>query len=70
MLRKAMNGSYQYKRVNVGGEKYADKPDKDGYSHVANTLEFLVDGTGASINLSGKHSETKTIIPKQDWKVW
>jgi hypothetical protein len=70
MLRKAMNGSYQYKRVNVSGDKYADKPDKDAYSHVANTLEFLIDGTGASINLSGKQSDSKTVIPKQDWEIW
>ena len=47
-LRKALNGGYQYKRVNVSGEKYAEKPDKGKFSHVANALEFMVDGTGAS----------------------
>jgi len=70
MLRKALNGGYQYRRINVGGDKYADKPDKDAYSHVANTLEFLVDGTGASINLSGRDSDRRVTIVSNDWSVF
>lgn len=64
MLRKALSGNYQYKRVNVSGERYAEKPDKDKYSHVANALEFLVDGTGASRELranSGFNNNKKAI---------
>lgn len=48
MLRKGLNGSYQYKRVNVSGERYAEKADKGSYSHICNAFEFLLDGTGAS----------------------
>jgi hypothetical protein len=33
-LRKALNGSYQYKRINVSGERYAEVPDKNSYSHI------------------------------------
>lgn len=51
MLRKAMQGGYEYKRINVSGEKYNEKPDKGPYSHVGNALEFLVDGSGASKQL-------------------
>jgi len=54
-LRKGLNGGYQYKRVNVSGEKYADKPDKGKYSHVCNAFEFLVDGTGASRELKSSN---------------
>ena len=50
-LRKGLNGGFQYKRINVSGEKYADKPDKGEYSHVCNAFEFLIDGTGASKEL-------------------
>lgn len=50
-LRKGLNGSYQFRRVNVSGEKYADKPDKGPYSHICNAFEFLMDGTGASREL-------------------
>lgn len=50
-LRKALNGSYQYKRINVSGEKYAEVPDKNSYSHIADALAYLIDGTGATREL-------------------
>jgi len=50
-LRKALNGSYQYKRIATSGERYSEKPDKGAYSHIANAFEFMVDGTGASKEL-------------------
>jgi hypothetical protein len=34
-LRKAMLGGYHYKRLKVSGERYAEKPDKNRYSHIA-----------------------------------
>jgi hypothetical protein len=54
-LRKGLNGGYQYKRINVSGDKYADKPDKGKYSHACNAFEFLVDGTGASRELKSSN---------------
>lgn len=51
LLRKALQGGYHFKRINVSGERYNEKPDKGPYSHVGNALEFLVDGSGASRNL-------------------
>jgi len=50
-LRKALNGSYQYRRVSASGERYQEKPDKGPYSHIANAFEFMIDGTGASRDL-------------------
>ena len=39
VLRKAMEGGYALKRVQVGGAaKYRDMPDKNDYSHVAKSL--------------------------------
>ena len=32
-LIKGFEGGYQYKRMEVSGERYADKPDKNMYSH-------------------------------------
>jgi len=51
MLRKGLNGGYQFKRLNVSGGRYAEKPDKDKYSHVCNALEYLVNGMGAGREL-------------------
>jgi hypothetical protein len=62
-LRKGLNGGYQYRRVNVSGEKFAEKPDKGIYSHICNAFEFLIDGTGASIELksSNRYKDSKPI---------
>jgi len=52
LLRKAMGGGYSYKRVQVGGEeRYKDVPDKNHYSHVAESLQYLLVGGGESHNL-------------------
>ena len=47
MLRKALAGAYKYRRLAVAGEdKFADKPDKGPYSHVAESAEYLLLGAG------------------------
>jgi len=52
LLRKAMAGGYTYKRVQVSGaERYQDKPDKNHYSHVAESLQYLMVGGGEAANL-------------------
>lgn len=50
-LRRALQGSYQYKRINVSGERYAEAPDKNKFSHVADALAYLVDGVGGTREL-------------------
>jgi hypothetical protein len=47
VLRKAMAGGYAYKRVQTGGTaKFRDVPDKNGFSHVAESLQYLLVGGG------------------------
>ena len=42
-----MNGGYKYRRVQIGGdERFHDKPDKNMYSHVAESLQYLMLGAG------------------------
>ncbi len=69
-LRKGLNGGYEYKRINVSGDKYKDKPDKGMYSHICNAFEFLVDGTGASRELKSSNKFSKATSPiriNTDW---
>ena len=40
VTRKGLNGAYCFKRVNVGGERYQDKPDKNQYSHVVEGAQY------------------------------
>lgn len=39
-LRKGFNGAYQFERVQVSGERYADMPKKDVYSHSHDALQY------------------------------
>lgn len=42
-LRKGFNGGYHFRRVLVAGEnKYADKPNKNKYSHPHDALQYLM----------------------------
>lgn len=46
-LRKALSGAYKYRKINSAGpEKYANAPDKNMYSHVAEALQYLCLGLG------------------------
>lgn len=38
VLRRALQGGYQLRRLQTSGEKFSDKPDKNQYSHVADAL--------------------------------
>lgn len=51
-LRKGMAGGYNYKRIQVSGEeRYRDVPDKNMYSHVAESLQYLMLGAGEARTL-------------------
>jgi len=55
-LRKAMQGAYNYKRIQVAGEeRYVDKPMKNKYSHVAEALQYLMIGAGEGKLLVKRH---------------
>ena len=40
-LRKGFLGGYCYKRVQVSGQRFRDKPDKNEYSHPHDALQYL-----------------------------
>lgn len=42
----AMEGGYQYRRLQTTGEVYSEKPNKDDYSHISDALQYLVVGAG------------------------
>lgn len=57
-LRKAMNGGYKYKRMQVSGEKFQNKPDKNKYSHVAEALQYLMLGAGKGYEVLDSHYDS------------
>lgn len=56
MLRKGMNGGYRYKRMQVSGERFQQKPDKNKYSHVCEALQYLMLGLGRGYDVISSHS--------------
>lgn len=47
VLRKAFQGGYCFRRIQVGGaERYRDVPDKNEYSHVAEADQYMMLGAG------------------------
>lgn len=63
ILRKAMNGGYCYRRLQVsGGEKFADKPDKNNkFSHVAEALQYMMLGAGEGQTVIGAEADQVTL---------
>ena len=57
MLVKGMNGGYKYKRMQVSGERFALKPDKNKYSHVCESLQYLMLGAGRGYDVISSHSD-------------
>lgn len=61
ILKAAMAGGYHFRRLQVSGERYAETPDKNRYSHPADALQYLVVGAGegrALLNQSGARQST------------
>lgn len=45
-LRKGMMGGYRYRRLSLPGERFAETPEKNGYSHVCDAAQYLNLGLG------------------------
>jgi len=71
MIRKGLQGGFCYKRVQVSGEKYADKPDKNEYSHFVEGLEYGLQGEGEGRQALRQSSNfTKPVQAKVNFSVF
>jgi len=72
VLRKAMAGGYYYRRVQVTGEaRFQDKAEKNKYSHVAESLQYLFLGAGEGRGLVQEpKSRTRMPTAVTDWNVY
>ena len=54
LLRKACAGGFKYKRVQVSGDaRYMDVPDKNRYSHIGESIQYLVLGALGDTSVIG-----------------
>lgn len=73
VLRAALAGKWVYRRLQVAGaERYAEKPDKGKYSHVADALGYFNLGTGEYHAIQGrqKRSNRKPVVAKTGFDVF
>lgn len=60
-LRKGFNGGYQFKRLNVSGtKKFAQKADKNEFSHPHDALQYLCQGVKGSLDNTFKPAPRQT----------
>jgi hypothetical protein len=69
-LIKGFEGGYAYKRMEVSGERYADKPDKNMFSHVHDAAQYLFLGAGEGRALMNSQKAAKPIVAKRNFDVF
>ena len=69
-LIKGFEGGYAYKRMEVSGERYADKPDKNMYSHIHDALQYLLLGAGEGRALMSNQQQSRVVNARKDFDVF
>jgi len=57
MLRKGFMGGYQYRRLQISGDRYTDKPDKNQYSHPHDAAQYVAARVFGEIIAGGQTPE-------------
>tara|TARA_Y100001972_G_C7634655_1_gene318585 strand:+ start:54 stop:1568 length:1515 start_codon:yes stop_codon:yes gene_type:complete len=69
-LIKGFEGGYSYKRIEVSGERYADKPDKNMFSHVHDAAQYLFLGAGEGRALMNNQKPLRPVIAKRNFDLF
>ena len=69
-LIKGFEGGYSYKRMEVSGERYADKPDKNMFSHIHDALQYLMLGAGEGRALMTNQKPSQVVTAKRNFNVF
>jgi hypothetical protein len=69
-LIKGFEGGYAYKRMEVSGERYADKPDKNMFSHVHDAAQYLFLGAGEGRALMNNQKPLRPIVAKRSFDLF
>lgn len=74
ILIRGLDSMYQFKRLRVSGrEEYADKPQKNKWSHVCEALHYGLMGIGEAdelVGFSGASEEMEEIESDPDFQGW
>jgi len=69
-LIKGFEGGYQYKRMEVSGERYSDKPDKNMFSHIHDALQYMMLGAGEGRALMNTQKPVMPVVANRRFDVF
>lgn len=69
-LIKGFEGGYGYKRLQVSGERFDDKPEKNMYSHIHDALQYLMLGAGEGRQLISGQKPLQAFNAKKEFDVF
>ena len=69
-LIRGFEGGYSYRRMEVSGERYADKPDKNMFSHVHDAFQYLLLGAGEGRALMKGQAPAKVVVANRSFNVF
>jgi hypothetical protein len=69
-LIKGFEGGYSYKRLQVSGERFDDKPEKNMYSHIHDALQYLMLGAGEGRQLISGQKPLRAFQAKKEYDVF
>jgi len=67
---KGFEGGYQYRRIQVSGERYDDRPEKNRFSHIHDALQYLMLGAGEGRGVLGNQASQAVIQARRDFDVF
>jgi hypothetical protein len=71
VLVAGFNGGYHYRRLQVSGEHYDNKPNKNKYSHPHDALQYLMLGGGEGRIIKGREpGHGKPVVADRRGGVW
>ena len=69
-LIKGFEGGYSYRKLQVSGERYDTKPDKNMYSHVHDALQYLMLGAGEGRKLMSGQKPISAFHARKDFDIF
>ncbi len=69
-LIKGFQGGYCYRRMQVSGERYDDKPDKNMYSHIHDALQYMMLGAGEGRTLIAGQKPVKAFNARKGFDIF
>lgn len=71
ILRKGMAGAYRYRRLRVGNDdRFADKPDKNAYSHVCEAGQYMLVGGGEAQSIVRREGVIRPKFAVNNWAIY